>query len=219
MRVVIADDVMLIRSGIAGLLRDAGVSVVGEAGDADTLLRLVALEHPDVAVVDIRMPPTQTDEGLTAARLIRQSYPGTAVVVLSQYLAPRYAQRLLADQPSGLGYLLKERVSDVDTLLDALQRVAAGECVVDPDIVTRLMNEQRRDSPVSRLSHREREILELMAQGRSNTGIANRLGISERTVESASAQLFRKLDLTPDPNDNRRVLAVLARLRKPARPQ
>ena len=205
---------MLIRSGISRLLSDAGVSVVGEAGDADALLRLVALERPDVAIVDIRMPPTQTDEGLVAARLVRQRYPGTAVVVLSQYLAPRYAHRLLADQPSGLGYLLKERVSDADTLLDALRRVAAGECVIDPEIVTRLMNQQSRDSPVSRLSQREREILGLMAQGRSNMGIANELGVSERTVESASAQLFRRLNLEPDPNDNRRVLAVLALLRK-----
>jgi DNA-binding NarL/FixJ family response regulator len=218
MRVVVADDVMLIRSGISRLLSDAGVSVVGEAGDADALLRLVALEHPDVAIVDIRMPPTQTDEGLVAARLVRQRYPDTAVVLLSQYLAPRYAQRLLADQPAGLGYLLKERVSDADILLDALRRVSTGECVIDPEIVTRLMDQQSRDSPVSRLSQRERETLALMAQGRSNTGIANELGISERTVESACAQLFRKLDLEPDPNDNRRVLAVLAVLRKPGRP-
>jgi len=210
---VIADDVMLVRSGLARLLTDAGVTVAGEAADGAALLRLIALERPDVAIVDIRMPPTHTDEGLVAARSIRTQHPGTAVVLLSQYLEPRYARRLLADQPGGLGYLLKERVSDIAVLVDALARVAAGECVIDPTIVSRLMQRRRPDSPISQLSSREREILALMAEGRSNAGIAGELTISERTVEAASAQLFRKLGLEPDVGVNRRVLAVLTLLR------
>jgi DNA-binding NarL/FixJ family response regulator len=212
-RVVVADDVMLIRSGLARLLTDAGVEVVGEASDADELLRLVTLERPDAAVVDIRMPPTHTDEGLTAARRIRTQAPGTAVVLLSQYLEPRYAQRLLADQPGGLGYLLKERVSDIAVLVDALRRVTEGECVIDPTIVSRLMRRRVAGSPLAALTPRERDILGLMAQGRSNHAVANELGISERTVEAASAQLFRKLGLEQSPDVNRRVLAVLRLLR------
>jgi DNA-binding NarL/FixJ family response regulator len=213
MRVVVADDVMLIRSGLALLLAGAGVDVVGEAAEANSLLRLVALERPDVAIVDIRMPPAHTDEGLLAARHIRNHHPGTAVLLLSQYLEPRYAQRLLADQPGGLGYLLKERVSDVAVLIDALRRVTEGECVIDPTIVALLMRPRRRGSPLHRLTDREREILSSMAEGRSNAGIARQLGISERTVETASTQVFMKLDLEPSPDTNRRVLAVLALLR------
>jgi DNA-binding NarL/FixJ family response regulator len=213
MRVVIADDVMLLRSGLARLLIEAGVEVVGEASEADTLLHLVRSERPDVAIVDIRMPPTQTDEGLRAARLIRSLHPDTAVVLLSQHIEPRYAQRLLADQPGGVGYLLKERVADIAVLVDALRRVNEGECVVDPTIVSRLMQRRRPDSPLLRLTNREQEILALIAEGRSNAGVANTLGISERTVEAACAQLFRKLDLEPSPDVNRRVLAVLALLR------
>ncbi|MFN0281916.1 MAG: response regulator [Kineosporiaceae bacterium] len=213
MRVVVADDVMLVRSGLARLLADAGVDVVAEAADADALLRAVALEAPDVAIVDIRMPPTHTDEGLVAARQIRERHPGTAVVLLSQYLQARYAERLLADQPGGLGYLLKERVADIAVLIDTLRRVTEGECVIDPTIVARLMRRRRADSPLTRLTPREHDILALMAQGRSNSGIAGQLGISERTVEAACAQLFRKLDLEPSPDLNRRVLAVLALLR------
>ena len=213
MRVVVADDIMLIRSGVARLLSDAGVEVVGEAGDAETLLRLVALERPDVAVVDIRMPPTHTDEGLTAARRIREGWPETAVVVLSQYLEPRYAQRLLADQPGYLGYLLKERVSDIAVLIDAMHRVSEGECVLDPTIVARLMQRRRPASPLSKLTEREREILALMAEGRSNAGIAEALGVSERTVETSSALIFRKLGLEPSHDTNRRVRAVLTLLR------
>jgi DNA-binding NarL/FixJ family response regulator len=212
-RVVVADDVMLVRSGLARLLVDAGVVVVGEAGDADELLRLVALESPDVAIVDIRMPPGHKDEGLVAARQIRERYPDTAVVLLSQHLEARYAQRLLADQPAGLGYLLKERVSDIAVLVDALRRVSDRECVLDPTIVARLMQRQRPDSPLTQLTAREREILALMAEGRSNAAIASELTISERTVEAASAQLFRKLGLEPSADVNRRVLAVLTALR------
>jgi DNA-binding NarL/FixJ family response regulator len=212
MRVVIADDVMIVRSGLSRLLSDAGVAVVGEAGDGDELLRLVAIERPDAAIVDIRMPPTHRDEGLVTARLIRERYPNTAVLLLSEYLAPRYAERLLADQPAGLGYLLKERVSDVGVLLDALERTTSAECVVDPAIVERLLKVRER-SPLRALTERERQTLALMAEGRSNAAIADRLGIGERTVESLCAQLFRKLDLEPDPDVNRRVLAVLAFLR------
>jgi DNA-binding NarL/FixJ family response regulator len=212
-RAVVADDIMLIRSGVARLLSDAGVEVVGEAGNAETLLRLVALERPDVAVVDIRMPPTHTDEGLAAARTIRDSWPETSVVVLSQYLEPRYAQRLLADQPGHLGYLLKERVSVIAVLIDALHRVSEGECVLDPTIVARLMRRRRPASPLSKLTAREREILALMAEGRSNAGIAEALGVSERTVETSSALIFRKLGLEPSHDTNRRVRAVLTLLR------
>ncbi len=171
---------MLVRSGLARLLSDAGVDVVGEAADADDLLRMVALDRPDVAIVDIRMPPTHTDEGLIAARRIREHYPKTSVVLLSQYLEPRYAQRLLADQPGGLGYLLKERVSDIAVLVDALRRVTEGECVIDPTIVSRLMQRRRPGSPLTHLTQRERDILALMAEGRSNSGIAGELEISER---------------------------------------
>ncbi|MBT2497544.1 response regulator transcription factor [Agromyces sp. ISL-38] len=213
MRVVIADDVMLVRSGLALLLGTAGVDVVGEAEDAASLMRLVEREHPDVAIVDIRMPPTHTDEGLVAARRIRERFPATAVVLLSQHLEPRYAERVLTEQPERLGYLLKERVSDIAVLVDALRRVIAGECVLDPSIVSRLMRRRRQDSPLDRLSTREREVLAAMAEGRSNAGIAHALFISDRTVESMCAQIFSKLGLAPSADDNRRVLAVLEALR------
>ena len=213
MRVVIADDMMLIRSGLARLLGEAGIEVVGEAGDASELLRLVAQETPDVAVVDIRMPPTQTDEGLVAARRIRDQWPGTSVVLLSQYLDSRYAQRLFADQPAGLGYLLKERVSDIAVLVDALRRVTEDECVLDPSIVAALMRRRRSGDLLAGLSAREVETLMLVAQGRSNRGVAAAMGLSERTVEATCASIFRKLGLEASPDTNRRVVAVLAALR------
>ncbi|RZU76889.1 DNA-binding NarL/FixJ family response regulator [Micromonospora kangleipakensis] len=213
MRVVVADDVMIVRAGLARLLAEAGMQVCGEAADAAELLRLVALTGPDVAVVDIRMPPTHRDEGLVAAREIRARHPATAVLVLSQYVAPRYASRLLADQPAGLGYLLKERVSDVAVLADAVQRVAAGGCVVDPAIVQRLLDAARPPSVAAGLTAREREVLALMAEGCSNAAIAMRLRIRERTVESVCAQIFAKLGLPPDPDVNRRVLAAIRVLR------
>jgi DNA-binding NarL/FixJ family response regulator len=173
----------------------------------------VALHGPDVAVVDIRMPPTHTDEGLVAARRIRDQHPGTAVLLLSQYLEPRYAQRLLADQPGGLGYLLKERVADVAVLIDALRRLTEGECVIDPTIVARLLRRRRPDSPLERLTDREREVLGLMAEGLSNAAIAGRLKLSERTVEAVSGHVFDKLGLEPSPGLNRRVMAVLTLVR------
>jgi DNA-binding NarL/FixJ family response regulator len=213
-RVVVADDVMLVRSGLARLLADEGVDVAGEAADAVGLLALVGRTRPEAAIVDIRMPPTHTDEGLLAAHEIRERHPQTAVVLLSQYLEPRYAERLLADQPSGLGYLLKQRVSDIAVLVDALHRVTRCECVIDPTIVTKLMRRRWPDSPLERLTPRERDVLALLAEGRSNAGIAHQLGIAERTVEATCAHVFQKLDLEPDRDVNRRVLAVLTLLRE-----
>ena len=210
---MIADDAMLLRTGLARLLTESGITVVAECADADELLRDVARHGPDVAVVDIRMPPTHTDEGLVAARRIRDQHPGTAVLLLSQYLEPRYAQRLLADQPGGLGYLLKERVADVAVLIDALRRLTEGECVIDPTIVARLLRRRRPDSPLERLTDREREVLGLMAEGLSNAAIAGRLKLSERTVEAVSGQVFDKLGLEPSPGLNRRVMAVLTLVR------
>jgi DNA-binding NarL/FixJ family response regulator len=204
---------MLLRTGLARLLTESGITVVAECADADDLLREVALNGPDVAVVDIRMPPTHTDEGLVAARRIREHHPGTAVLLLSQHLEPRYAQRLLADQPGGLGYLLKERVADVAVLIDALRRLTEGECVIDPTIVARLLRRRRPDSPLQRLTDREREVLGLMAEGLSNTAIASRLTLSERTIEAVSRQVFDKLGLEASPQLNRRVLAVLTLVR------
>lgn len=213
MRVVIADDVMLLRSGVARLLGEAGIEVVGEAADGEALMHLVSRFDPDAAIVDIRMPPTHTDEGIVAAHRVRAEHPRTAVVLLSQHLEPRYAERLFADQPRALGYLLKERVSNIGVLTDALQRVTEGECVIDPTIVARLMGRRREGSAMDRLTAREREVLGLVAEGRSNAGIASQLQVSERTVEAACAQIFQKLDLEPSPNENRRVLAVLQLLR------
>ena len=195
MRVVIADDAALVREGVARLLAEAGLDVVGQASEAAELMLLVRDRHPDVAVVDIRMPPTNTDEGLVAAQEIRARYPETAVLVLSQHLEPRYAVRLLEEAPSGAGYLLKERVARADELVDAIRRVAAGECVVDRAVVDELLARQRRDDPLAELSDREREILELMAEGRSNQGICKTLWLSPKTVETHIRHLFMKLGL------------------------
>ncbi|MDT3442686.1 response regulator transcription factor [Pseudofrankia sp. BMG5.37] len=214
MRIVIADDTLIVRAGLRHLLAPTEVEIVGEAADGTELLRLVATARPDAAIVDIRMPPTRTDEGIVAARIIRDRHPDTAVLVLSEYLQPRYADRLLANRPAGLGYLLKERVADLTTLVDALERIHAGECVVDPTIIERLMA-MRANSPLKDLTSRERQVLTLLAEGRSNAAVATRLGIAERSVESLCAALFRKLGLEPDPDVNRRVLAVLTLLRPP----
>lgn len=211
MRVVICDDTMLVRSGLARLLTEAGVDVVAELPDAQSLPVTVRSQRPDAVIVDIRMPPTHTDEGLVAAQVLREEHPDLAVLVLSQYLEARYAERLLTSQPSGLGYLLKERVSDILLLLDALERLIDGECVLDPTIVARLMR-RRRSTRVDDLSPRERDVLALVAEGRSNAGIARQLFLSERTVEAYCAEMFRKLGLSASPDDNRRVLAVLALL-------
>jgi DNA-binding NarL/FixJ family response regulator len=213
MRVVVADDVMLTRQGIVTLLDEAGVDVVGEAEDAAELLRHVRRTQPDAAIVDIRMPPTHTDEGIVAAQAIRTQHPDVGVLVLSQYVEPTYAMRLLEEHPERVGYLLKERVFDVAVLIDALRRIADGETVVDPTIVTRLLGRRRRADPLGDLTEREREVLSLVAEGLSNKAIAGRLFITERTVEAHVKQIFLKLHLSATPNSHRRVLAVLAHLR------
>jgi DNA-binding NarL/FixJ family response regulator len=213
MRVVVADDVMLMRTGIARLLADAGIEVVGEATDAQQLLRAVASTAPDVAIVDIRMPPTHTDEGLVAARAIRTDHPNIGVLVLSQYLAPSYAIELREEHPERTGYLLKERVSDIAILVDALHRIGDGESVLDPTIVARLIARSRQQDPLSELTDREREVLALMAEGRSNAAIAERLVVTPRTVEAHIRQILGKLGLRESPDDHRRVLAVLTYLR------
>ena len=213
MRVVVADDVMLTREGIVRLLDDSGVDVVAEAEDAESLLRHVRLARPDAAIVDIRMPPTHTDEGLVAAQVIRAEFPHIGVLVLSQYVEANYAMRLLEELPERVGYLLKDRVFDVAILVDALRRIADGETVVDPTIVSQLLGRRRREDPLGDLTDREREVLALVAEGLSNKGIAQRLFITERTVEAHVKQIFLKLSLTADRDSHRRVLAVLAYLR------
>jgi DNA-binding NarL/FixJ family response regulator len=214
-RVVIADDAPLIREGVARLLTENGVDVVDQVGDADALLMSVRDLRPDVALVDIRMPPTHTDEGLRAAHEIRSRFPGTAVVVLSQHLEPDYALKLVEEKPERVGYLMKERVGRVEQLLDAVQRVAAGECVVDRAVVDDLLTRRRRVDPIEELTLREREILALMAEGRSNQGICRTLWLSPKTVETHIRGAFAKLGIREAPEDNRRVLAVLAYLRRP----
>ena len=213
MRVVVAEDVMLTREGIVRVLADAGVEVVGETGDVDGLMRAVATQKPDCALVDIRMPPTHTDEGIVAAQRIRELHPGVGVLVLSQYVEPGYAMRLLEEHPERCGYLLKERVSDPVILVDALTRLAEGETVIDPTIVSRLLSRRREVDPLDDLSDREREVLGLVAEGLSNIAIAERLFITERTVEAHVKQVFTKLRINQAPDTNRRVLAVIAYLR------
>jgi DNA-binding NarL/FixJ family response regulator len=212
-RVVVADDVMLTRAGIARVLAAAGVEVVGEAGDVDALMRLVATARPDCAIIDIRMPPTNTDEGIVAAQRIRELHPEIGVLVLSQHVEPGFALRLLEDHPERSGYLLKDRVTEPATLVDALRRLADGETVVDPAIVSRLLARRRETDPLDELSDREREVLTLVAEGLSNSEIGRRLYITERTVEAHVKQVFLKLKIGQAAETNRRVLAVLAFLR------
>ena len=204
---------MLTREAITRLLTDSGIDVVGEVGDAAALLHAVRMTRPDAAIVDIRMPPTHTDEGLVAAQQIRAEHPGVGVLILSQYIEPHYAMRLLEDHPERVGYLLKERIFDIAVLIDALRRLADGETVVDPTIVARLFARKRRVDPLGELTEREREVLTLIAEGLSNKAIAARLFVTERTVEAHVKQIFLKLGLNADPDSHRRVLAVLAYLR------
>jgi DNA-binding NarL/FixJ family response regulator len=213
MRVVLADDSVLLREGIARLLEDAGFEVVGQAGNAEELLLRVRSYSPDVAVVDIRMPPTHSDEGLRAAQQIREQHPEVGVLVLSQYVEAAYAMELLAESAEGVGYLLKDRVSDVAEFAAAVRRVGEGGSALDPAIVSQLVGRRRREDPVDHLTPREREVLELMAEGRSNQGIADRLVVTERAVEKHVTSIFGKLRLPVAPEDHRRVLAVLALLR------
>lgn len=214
MRVVVAEDVVLLREGIVRVLRDGGFEVVGAVGDAGSLLALVEREPVDVAIVDIRMPPTHTDEGLVAAEQLLARDPAVPVVVLSQHVEPAHAVRLLADGRGGVGYLLKERVATMDDLLDAVGRVARGGTAVDPAVVAALIGRRRARDPLDDLTPRERDVLELMAEGRSNRAIASRLFVGDKTVETHVANILSKLGLEETPDDHRRVLAVLSWLRR-----
>lgn len=211
-RVLLAEDSALLRAGLTHVLQHAGMDVVGVAGDADRLLRLVADLHPDLVVTDIRMPPTQTTEGLRAARHIRRDHPGVGVLVLSQHVETETLFELLGDDPAGFGYLLKDRIAEVTEFTAAVRRVASGGSVIDPDVVARLVARGRRDRTLDRLTDRERDVLGLMAQGRSNPAIARELVLSDKTVETHVGHIFRKLGIEPTGQEHRRVLAVLTAL-------
>ena len=213
MRVVVADDSVLMREGIVRLLEEADFEVVAQAGDADDLMRKVRAHKPDVAVIDIRMPPTNTDDGLRAALELRAELPGTGVLVLSQYVEEGYAVDLLSEGGEGVGYLLKDRVGDVKLFTDAVVRVAHGGSALDPEVVAHMLKRKRREDPLDELTPREREVLALMAEGRSNKAVAEQLVVTERAVEKHVTSIFGKLRLTAAPQDHRRVLAVLAYLR------
>jgi DNA-binding NarL/FixJ family response regulator len=213
MRAVIAEDSVLLREGLIRLLTEAGFEVVGQAGDAEDLLRKTRAHKPDVVVTDIRMPPTQTDEGLRAAQVIRNELPGTGVVVLSQYVEEAYVMELLGEDAEGVGYLLKDRISDVERFVEAVQRVANGGSALDPEVVSYMLGRRRREDPLAELTPREREVLGLMAEGRSNHGIAEQLVVTERAVEKHVTNIFGKLGFASAPDDHRRVLAVLAYVR------
>jgi DNA-binding NarL/FixJ family response regulator len=213
-RVVVGEDSLLLREGIVRVLGEAGFDVVAQAGDARELLQQVSAHRPDVAVVDIRMPPTETDDGLRAALEIRRRLPRTGVMVLSQYLEEGYALDLVGDSAEGTGYLLKDRVGDVERFADSVRRVAAGGSVLDPEVVATVLGRSRRRDPLERLTKREREVLTLMAEGRSNQAIAEKLVVSERAVEKHVTRIFDKLGLMPAAEDHRRVRAVLTFLRR-----
>jgi DNA-binding NarL/FixJ family response regulator len=214
MRIVVAEDSVLLREGIVMLLENAGFEVVGQSGDAEDLVRKVGAHKPDVAVVDVRMPPGNSDDGLRAAILLRSRQPGLGVLVLSQYVEPAYAQALLADTAEGVGYLLKDRIGDVDRFIDAVRRVGSGGSALDPEVVRHLMGRSDGQDALAPLTPRERETLELMAEGRSNRAVAETFGVSERAVEKNVTSIFEKLGLAHTPDDHRRVLAVLAYLRR-----
>jgi DNA-binding NarL/FixJ family response regulator len=208
-RVVVADDSVLLREGVVRLLEEAGLEVVAQAGDAEDLLRKVNAHKPDLAVVDVRMPPSHTDEGLRAALEIRERFPGTNVLVLSQVVEPSSALELLAGDAAGLGYLLKDRVADLDRFTEAVRRVGEGGSALDPEVVSLLLGRRRREDPLEALTPREREVMGLMAEGASNNAIAERLIVTERAVEKHVTSIFGKLGLPPAPENHRRVLAVL----------
>jgi DNA-binding NarL/FixJ family response regulator len=212
-RVLIAEDQVLLRSGIARLLQDAGIEVVAEAGDAEDALRKARAHRPDVAIVDVQMPPDNTDDGLRAAIAMRQELPGMGVLVLSQHLEEAYALDLVGDDATGVGYLLKQRVTDVDAFVEAVRRVAAGGSALDPEVVARMVGRRRRVDPLEALTPRERDVLALMAEGKSNRGIAEALVVTPAAVEKHATAIFGKLGLGGDPGEHRRVLAVLALLR------
>jgi DNA-binding NarL/FixJ family response regulator len=212
-RIVIADDNLLVRRGIAALLEEAGLQVTAQAGEVDGLLEAVEAETPDIAIVDIRMPPTYTDEGLRAAQAIRERHPEIGIVVLSQHVETGVAARVLAEHPAGLGYLLKDRVTDVSEFVSTLRNVAAGGTALDPQVISRLLASDRGDGPLSALTAREREVLQLVAEGHSNPAIASRLDITRRSTEKYVSSIFTKLGLPDTGNENRRVLAVLKLLR------
>jgi DNA-binding NarL/FixJ family response regulator len=213
MRAVIADDSVLLREGVARVLEEAGIEVAASVGDADALRRVVATEKPDVAIVDVRMPPTQTDEGSRAAEAIRERHPEVGVLMLSQVVEAHTALRLFGERPEGFGYLLKDRVLELDDFVEAVRRVARGGTAMDPQVVSQLVGKRRKDDPIDDLSPREREVLGLMAEGRSNAGICAKLFLSPKTVETHVSSIFNKLRLAQTPDDHRRVLAVLAYLR------
>jgi DNA-binding NarL/FixJ family response regulator len=211
--VVIGEDDVLMREGIARVLEDAGYDVVAQAGDAEGFLRKALAHHADVAVVDVKMPPDRSDDGLRAAVELRRQRPATGILILSQYCEERYAVDLIGDRAEGVGYLLKERVGDVDAFVDAVNRVASGGSALDPEVVARMLGRRSRHSPLEELTRREREILAAMAEGKSNVGIAEELFVTEATVEKHVTSIFQKLGLTPTHTDHRRVLAVLTYMR------
>jgi DNA-binding NarL/FixJ family response regulator len=214
LKVVIAEDAVLLREGLGRLLAEAGLDVAGTAGNAEQLVQLARALRPDVVLADVRMPPTQTTEGLQAAVQIRRQWPGTAVVVLSQHVETGHLFELLADDPRGVGYVLKDRVADITQFTDTIRRVAAGESVIDPEVVSRLVARPRLGSPIQALTERELAVLAMMAEGRSNQAIASQLFMSVKTLESHVGSMFAKLGLAPAPDDHRRVLAVLTYLRR-----
>jgi DNA-binding NarL/FixJ family response regulator len=211
-RVVVAEDLFLLRDGLVRLLQAHGFEIAAAVDDAPGLLKALVEERPDVAIVDVRLPPTFTDDGLRAAIEARRQVPGLPALVLSQYVEQLYARELLADRAGGVGYLLKDRVFNDDQFIDAVRTVASGGTVMDPEVVSKLLGRRAKEEPLARLSAREREVLELMAEGRSNSAIAQRLFVSEKAVSKHSTSIFTKLDLAPSDDDNRRVLAVLAYL-------
>jgi DNA-binding NarL/FixJ family response regulator len=216
MRALIAEDSVLLREGISRLLTEAGIEIVGQAGDGDDLVRKARAHKPDVVVTDIRMPPTQTDEGLRAAKVIRGELPQTGVLVLSQYVEEGYVMDLLGDRADGVGYLLKDRVADVERFVEAVHRVAEGGSALDPEVVSHMLGRRRREDPLDELTPREREVLALMAEGYSNSAIATQLVVTERAVEKHVTNVFAKLGFGSEPDHHRRVLAVLTFIRRDA---